>query len=960
VAERDGQPQEAIALAEEARTLVADDATTEQRNAIDEAVFDLLLRNDATVKATAVAEDLGRRGADGAGGDLYRVRIQVAEGDLDEATRQVKALANRFPRMAEAQMALSEVLRRVGDNAGAADAARQALSLAPTDVRAIIEAATAFEAAGRADDAQSVIQQGLVQRPRDPRLRQLDETLTLRYGDAEPVLADRRRAVEENPDDATAWQRLAAAQAAAVENAVRGDDAALRAERVRATVDTALQGLEKFPDDGRFLAQLARVGRLAEDEGIQDRVREAVQRVMTPSFEETLIDDASAVGAAATYYANVDDLQSAIIVVRRHLGRLSADAPREQRAFMLLALSQLLTRGGQNEEAASVLVGFEDVPQVQQRLVAMLAQQATQATGEEQDRLFERLADAVSGDDVQPGPLLAAAFAELNRGNAERAVELLERADRIRPDDAGTIYLLGVALGQLNPPDLEGARDQLERAAELRPTNLDAYRNLARVYQQLGERDAAEDAYLRLLEVDDADLNARLALIQMQLAKSPPDYAAADRYFRAAEATAVAGSPTLLIARARMEMDRNRATDAVTYGRRSVEASVDARRALAGNASPTAQELQAANIPNFLNAYLDLLLRSGRISEAIREIDFWSSRVTASGTEEPHWLQVRRAEAFARDGRRTEARDAYIRAFNTAAATDPGQADVVLLEMAKRIDPDSAYALVQDRVEGDQSDAQATMSAAMIAARIYIQANENDRALGFIRKVRQVFADEGQEIRDSTEILLSQQEGTLYLTNTPPQLDDAASAFRRALELAPDNVAVNNNLAYTLTLLADASEESDMGKERLLRQAVERGDVALATARDEARRRGGVASPSVIDTVGWARAKLAMTTGDDAGLDEAIRLLRTARDNAERDGNAFPEVYVHLARALRADGNLSDAIESARVGLDFVTRRLDNAEERRPGDEQLLNEVRDLIREMENEADAAAAQEGVE
>ncbi len=953
VAERDGQPEVAVSLAGEARQAVAEGASIVERNQIDEAVFDLYLRNDALDEAETLADDMGRRGVDGAGGDLYRVRLQIAREDYDEAARQARALASRYPRMAEAQMVLSELLRRTGSPAEAAEAAEQALELAPTDIRAVIEAAAAYEAAGRVDEATQVVTQGLVQRPRDPRLRQMNDTLQLRYGDPESVLADRQAEVDANPDNASAWQRLAAAQGAAVSNAARSGDESATADRIEATVQTATEALAKFPDDARFLTILAGAGSLAGEEQ-KAEVRTVVDRVMTPSDPQTLIDDASAVGAAAAFYANADDYPSATTVVRRHLSRLPNDTPRDRRAFMLLALSQLLTQSGQGEEAADVLVGYDDVPQVKVRLVQLLAARANEAEGAEADELYDQLAEAVAGPSVPAESLLAAALAELRRNNAEDARELLARANEAQPDNAATIYLLGVAEGQVENPNLEQAVTYLERSAELRPSNLDAYRNLARVYRQLGRRDEAENAYLRLLEQDANDLRARLALVQMQLAESPPDYASADRYFRGGDATEAGNSPVLLMARARMEMDRGRATDAVTYGRRSVEASVEKRQTLAEEQRQPrdSSEAATANVASFLNGYLDLLLRSGRASEALREVDFWSARV--SGSEgEPWWLMLRRAEALAREGRTSSARDAYAKTYETAVNTPRAQAGQVLLDMAKRVSPEAAYDLIKAQVESETPDPGMTMA----AARIFAQAGDNDRAIDLVRQVRQAIAADGRELRPEQEAALSQQEGTLFLTANPPQLDSAVTAFRRSLATYPDNIAINNNLAYALTLLADENEDSDVARERLLVQAVERGNVALAGAEAAARRDGNAASPSVVDTVGWARAKLAMLTDDSQGLDEAVRLLRSARDDAERDGDGFPEVYVHLARSLRAQDNLEEALESAKVGLEFLNRRLDDPEERRPNDEQLLQTVRDLIRQMEDEVAATSVDE---
>lgn len=111
---------------------------------------------------------------------------------------------------------------------------------------------------------------------------------------------------------------------------------------------------------------------------------------------------------------------------------------------------------------------------------------------------------------------------------------------------------------------------------------------------------------------------------------------------------------------------------------------------------------------------------------------------------------------------------------------------------------------------------------------------------------------------------------------------EAASAYKAALKVQPDNAQALNNLALAQLRLKDPA--------------------ALQTA--QAAHKAAPQNPLVIDTLGWVLFQQGQT-------EQALPLLRDARLRAP--GN--PEIRYHLAKVLMATGRKTEAQEEAREAL---------------------------------------------
>jgi tetratricopeptide (TPR) repeat protein len=104
--------------------------------------------------------------------------------------------------------------------------------------------------------------------------------------------------------------------------------------------------------------------------------------------------------------------------------------------------------------------------------------------------------------------------------DAQRGLEILERAKRMTPDEPrisseeGRIYL---AMGK--PGD---ALVEFGRALALAPRNADALNNRGAALLALDQKDAARQDFERALAIDPCEFNARLNLLHLGIAKPLP------------------------------------------------------------------------------------------------------------------------------------------------------------------------------------------------------------------------------------------------------------------------------------------------------------------------------------------------------------------------------------------------------------------------------------------------------
>ncbi|MEL7238790.1 MAG: hypothetical protein AAGK78_07995, partial [Planctomycetota bacterium] len=537
------------------------------------------------------------------------------------------------------------------------------------------------------------------------------------------------------------------------------------------------------------------------------------------------------------------------------------------------------------------------MPSVLRRKIQILAIDAD-ATGEPAE--FQKLRDEIAnaGERATAPMLIAAAFAEVSSGDPEVADALLARIAELAPTDAQGIYLRGVAEAQRPGGDQAQAAALLREAAQRNTSNLDALRNLAIIERAMGNIGGTEDALEELLVRAPGDIEARLGLSQLQLAKSPPDYDSARRTLLAGGAAA-GDNPRLLMARARLEAAAGNRPAVIDPGRQAVEAAV----AEAGDGATPLSETVAA----YTDAYLSVLLQARQHQPLLRFTDG-----LGEDAEEVWWIQRARAIAQAELQRDDQAAASFRAAFQLAVNANARGVDQLVLETARRVGERVAWPMVEPRLPAEgatfatPADQLQALSAVLLAAQVKSEVGSPGEAVEYASRAAQLA--EGLELDPRQEVILQARLGTYALQSTPPQVEAAKQAFERVLDLDANNLAAENNLAYALTLLADLQE----GEEKLasLQRSVELSTSAYEAASRLALQSGTNVNFNVVDTYAWTIASLAMVEGDTAKLEEARELLLQARADSQESGEPFPELYYHLARVHAELGDMVAAREA--------------------------------------------------
>ena len=934
IAASKGDGAGAVERLEAARKLEPDNT------AVANALFDAYVNQKRIDDAAALADGLKARNLDGMNGRGYDVRVSLARGETDRAVREAQSLASDFPQLAEALGLQGAALLRAGRPDEAADSYRRALDLAPDNTTLLGGMVASLQSTGRGKEVKPYLDAALRAEPNNPAFRNAETAFELQYGDPQAVIARRRDAVTAAPDSADA--KLALGQALLAAGAARRDakapDGGAEAQGyLSKALDAYKAGLTQFPQDARFFQGIVASAVQGGDKllaAAAPAVDAAVNAPAGESGQDTLLGDPRAAASAAEFYVARDEPAKAETVLRQAVAAGNANGnaadarPREQTAALLMLLGEVIARQGRVDDAVAVLAGYEDLPSVKERQVTLLA---TRAAANLQDQAaydaLRRASDkAVDDGTLTAGALNAVGYTELQRGDIGRAETLFAASAAKRPDDPRTLFFQAAVESRKPGGSLERATELLARARSLSPRDPDVLRELARVQRLRGRTDEAAATLAGLAEVVPTDVSARLDLLNLLMAATPPRTAEAARVFREADAAGIGRDPQLLMAHARVELSRNRATDALDYAKQAADAADN---------TPQAGPM--------LNSYLILLLQQNR-----PEIVLQRTQAPAADAAAPWWLLRARGEALAKVDRRADAVAAYTRAYKQAES-QPGAGERVLRDMVSRVGLEPAYALVKDEVEpADGSAPDADLLAT--AASLYATAGQTDGAVDLLR--RALAAPSAADLPQRQRAAIESALGSQYLSLDPPQLDEAERLFREVLKIAPRDLGTVNNLAYTMSQQAERAGADSAAAASARADAAEFGRQAYELAK-AATPAGSAVNPNVTDTYAWAMASKAIADGDAAGLEQAAGLLRGARTAAEDGESAFPEIYLHLSRTLAAQNDGESAVEAAQAGLGFVEKQ---RQAKKPVDAAVVEKLQSALADARKLGDGDKAQ----
>ncbi len=456
----------------------------------------LLMEEDGLAAAERIVERAAEADADGYEGDVYRGRLQLARGDIEDSIESFRGVAQRAPYDAEVWRWLGTAQQVGGQTEQAIESLRRAYDSRPSDASYAYLLARALNAAGRGDEARRVLSPETGVMRFGSAGRQVESTwlaLEAQHGDPQMVARMRRQRFATHPSDEQNFFALAQILINQ-DNFQEVDQMVERVKREAPDFDPALlarieAGLmleEGGVDPARAVLQAA----IDNTEGETQRAE--LYRVLG-DLEERAGNEEAAYAAFSQGVAGqgpdlAGDKSLADYLNRR--GRrqlqLAAQAPSDQERVRLREAGEksleeaqaIYTRVLAARDGADKETGLQ-LAQVQRRLENFEAMERTLGD------LAEAL-DRPNDLDI----LTLRVEAQVNQDNMEQARSIMDTAVRQNSDNPVAFY----RRARINIDDENRLTDviaDLDRAVALRPNYVDAWRLLAVAHQNAGDEDAA-------------------------------------------------------------------------------------------------------------------------------------------------------------------------------------------------------------------------------------------------------------------------------------------------------------------------------------------------------------------------------------------------------------------------------------------------------------------------------------
>ncbi len=459
---------------------------------------------------------------------------------------------------------------------------------------------------------------------------------------------------------------------------------------------------------------------------------------------------------------------------------------------------------------------------------------------------------------VEPGSeegVIALAELQLGAGNVDEAIELLEGFLAGEPESSAAWIVLGQSLVQIDA--LERAAEALEAAAGLGRDEIELHRELARILFVIEDWDRSAAKYAELAEREPDDPVSWLRLGQIEQQRM--NYAEARGHMERAERL-VPGSPDIGFAMAMLDRDEGLFEDAIVRLRQLLDSG---RRV--GNRYTDTERGQRRL---FLGRIASLHTRLEEYEAAVAAFEEMKAFVRpADGMIDAYIVDVYRSAG--QPERALEKARSSLEVFSGNFQLRLQYAD--LLGRTGR--SDDGVALLEDMLDGADSDYE--IYATMVGIRE--GGRQWDRAEALIADMLDLFPDRRQYTHFLEGAVLERQ-----LRHA-----DAEQAFRRSLDIDPEQPAVLNYLGY---MLADNGEKLEEALE-MIRQAVEADPI----------------NGAYLDSLGWVYYRLEQ-------FDLAEEYLRRAVVFSSTD----PTLHEHLGDLYRRLGRFDDARNSYARSLELA------------------------------------------
>lgn len=789
-------------------------------------------------KAEQYLKELEKANADQVGGMLLRQEFLMAKGDLPAAEELGRKLADQYKDLAAGWLALARAQHAQAKYAEAAASYAEVRRRDPRQYQALRGQIDCYYQVNRPEDAAASLAQGRQLFPNDPALREMYLSHLVTFGNPADAIPDRKKGVDERPDDPAALLALGVTYSRAAQRAGPADPKAA-AEMMKAAEETARKGTERFPDDARFYDQEAEIlhygGRWDEGEKLLNAfaARESARTKPQPQL------------LLANFYLR----QGKAAKAEEALAAALAKADREEAADVRLRLAAVQTQQGKFPQALATLAADPaDTRVVNQRIETLVAANDPKAAEAEADAALKKQ------DSAAVRNLRAGLF--ITTGRVPDALKDIEASRKLDPKAETTRYLYALALAKKSPPDTDGAIGELIKLVKGNPGYVQARGLLAQLYFDTGRFDQGVSELADGLAKVPLARDLRLMLVRALRAHQPPDLKSALALCQAADKDPV------------LRLDP-------AWGREA--AMIFATQKKMREALLTIDQVvgMAPDNMDYQRDRLDIIQLSGDFDAVVRESDKLLAR-----NKDAWWLRYQRGVAFGQRGEPDPAR--AVAEFDRAlalvdAAKDAETAEVVLRAMAESITKagpdgtrtpagyDEAIRRTTPRLAADPDNRWHVLL-------IDFYRTKGDAA-NAAKVVEQVLADPSNKV-PARRLPLLRVAALIYHQSSPPNLGRAREVYAELLNLAKDDLLALNNYAC---LLAEDLSPPDPAQAKI-----------YSTKAYDLTRASSSPSDVILDTHGWV---LTLCGGYDAKAGLAV-----LKDLATRRPD-FLEARYHLGES---------------------------------------------------------------
>jgi tetratricopeptide (TPR) repeat protein len=688
---------------------------------------------------------LAKLNADQAQGRIYRARLQIARGQVQDALTTARSLVSEMPGFVQPWVLLGQAHQFSGNWNEAMAAYNQALSQQPGNELALRGLVEALDNLGRGQETRTFIDRGLRADPFNPFFREAALSWMMRFGDPQAVIDPRERLLRQAPELPANWMNMGMAYVANARRKLAAGDQPGGEELFRKALDNYKQAIQRFPDNLSFLAEYANLSRILGDFDAGLRVLDTA--MVNPAFRDSPVF----AQVRSEYFFNAGQLDRAITELESFLASGKDDPG------LRLRLAETLVQADRREDALKALASTTDPRATRLRINLMLDQ--NDAAGARQ------LVQGMLTTERTPETLNLAATVESRAGDTTAARALLDEVLRLESDNAQARYNRAVLM--LRQPgsqmeeiiaDLVVVRDRLSGNVEARLLLADLYGRTGRPTEQTREIEAT-------LRDNPASKRAVNAAVDYYASTTPPQWTQVRRVIDQAKQNAsLAEDPEIMMTESRLLAVENRPDRAIEVARAAVQAS--------------------GNAPTFQRGYYQTLLTARQYEALLRE-----SETVVDDTASTAWLRQARGIAYSRLKQPDRAMNEFDQAIRAASTgQNEGIVGEVLATVAVEIGIQPALDEALRRAQNDPRWKP-------FAADLYRRANNLPAAIAMYEQVL-ASSDVGSGERER----VLRAVGPMYLISEPAQPARAVETFKELLKAQPNDIVALNNLAYAMSL----------------------------------------------------------------------------------------------------------------------------------------------------------------